>query len=128
MAEPDDGEDATGSDGWAVTAEAREAIFRGLLEFAPDAIVIIGDDGRIRLVNSQAEVMFGYERGELLGTISRRISHRGQFFPQILRRQLEELPETRRGEIQARQAVRRLTFAAAYSEAAQVPVEALQVQ
>src|SRR5436305_13599173 len=29
----------------------------------------------------------------LRGTISRRISQRGQFFPQSLRRQLEELPE-----------------------------------
>jgi putative transposase len=28
------------------------------------------------------------------GTISRRISHRGQFFPQFLRGQLEEFPET----------------------------------
>jgi len=67
MGEIDVGENAPDPDGWAVTGEARAAVFRNLLEFAPDAIVITGDDGRIRLVNTQAEVMFGYGRGELLG-------------------------------------------------------------
>ena len=62
------------------------------------------------------------------GTISRRILLRGQFFPQFLRGQLEELPETQLGEIQAQQAVRRLIFAAAGAKAAQVPVQTLQVQ
>ena len=38
----------------------------GLLEFLSDAIVIINSDGRILLVNSQAEKMFGYHRDELL--------------------------------------------------------------
>ena len=63
-----------------------------------------------------------------LGTISRRIFHRGQFFPQFLRRQLEELPEAQLGQLQAQQAVRRLILAAAGSEPPQVPVQALQVQ
>src|SRR5512135_1061300 len=39
------------------------------------------------------------------GTISRRNLLSGQFFPQLLRGQLEELPETQLGEIQAQQAV-----------------------
>ncbi|MBX5490155.1 MAG: PAS domain S-box protein [Chloroflexi bacterium] len=47
-------------------AEAAEARFRALLESAPDAIVITRRDGRIMLVNRQAEAQFGYAREELL--------------------------------------------------------------
>ena len=44
-----------------------EQMFGALLESAPDAMVIVGDAGTIRLVNAQTEALFGYPREELLG-------------------------------------------------------------
>src|SRR5678816_849425 len=44
-----------------------EGRYRGLLEAAPDAMVVVHQDGGIVLLNLQAEKEFGYHRDELLG-------------------------------------------------------------
>ncbi|HWW62623.1 MAG TPA: PAS domain S-box protein, partial [Thermoanaerobaculia bacterium] len=44
-----------------------EGRYRGLLEAAPDAMVFVDSQGRIVLLNVQAEKQFGYHRDELLG-------------------------------------------------------------
>jgi len=41
--------------------------FRALLDTAPDAMVVVAEDGRITFANVQAETLFGYTRTELLG-------------------------------------------------------------
>ncbi|MFN9475098.1 PAS domain S-box protein [Acidovorax sp.] len=73
-------------------AKLVEARFRDLLESTPDAIVMVNATGRIVLVNSQAERVFGYPRGQLLGQAievllpqryrSAHLGHRSGFFVQ----------------------------------------------
>jgi len=69
-----------------------EARFRDLLESAPDAMVIVERAGRIALINSQTERLFGYSREELCGqpieTLvperyrGKHVGHRANFFQQ----------------------------------------------
>lgn len=51
----------------AVIGPVADNRYRRLLEAAPDGIVEVDGSGRIVLVNSQAEELFGYQREELLG-------------------------------------------------------------
>jgi PAS domain S-box-containing protein len=54
-----------------------EGRYRGLLEAAPDAMVVVNQSGEIVLLNVQAEKQFGYRRDELLGQRVNNIIPRG---------------------------------------------------
>ena len=48
-------------------SEARRRAISSLFEAAPNGIIAVDKNGRIGLVNAQAEKMFGYSREELIG-------------------------------------------------------------
>jgi PAS domain S-box-containing protein len=50
-----------------------EQKFRSLLEAAPDAMIISSEEGRVILVNSQTERLFGFPRKDLVGRSIRRL-------------------------------------------------------
>ena len=54
-----------------------ESKYRGLLEAAPDAMVVVNQGGDIVLLNLQAEKQFGYRRDELLGQKVKNIIPKG---------------------------------------------------
>jgi|GEM_PF-1567303 len=57
---------------------AREAQLAAVLDGAPSGLLILDDEGRILMVNLQAEHLFGYARSDLLGqSIERILPSRG---------------------------------------------------
>ncbi len=90
-ARTDSGDDAARAA--AQAAALRLASTHGdLLEHLPDAMIVVGPDGRIVFVNAQAEALFGHDRGDLIGHSvemllparhrEAHLSHRGGFFAQ----------------------------------------------
>src|SRR5579863_4858623 len=85
----------------AKASEAAEGRFRALLEAAPDAMVVADKAGRMVLVNTQTERLFGYRRDELLGREiemlvpgrlrGRHPGHRSDFFSEPRVRPMGEL-------------------------------------
>lgn len=84
-----------------VTArKGSEDKFRALLESAPDAMVIVDQRGKIVLINSRTEELFGYGRLELLGYSvevliperfhNRHLHHRASFFSDPRQRAMGE--------------------------------------
>ncbi|MEO8624210.1 MAG: PAS domain S-box protein, partial [bacterium] len=70
-------------------AQVLRTSLHGVLEAAPDAIVLVDPNGRIALVNSQAERLFGYDHESLIGEMVEMLvparfghhaAHRGGYF------------------------------------------------
>ena len=52
---------------YSSTRDVAEVRYRGLMEAAPDGMVVVNQDGEIVLLNARAQKQFGYSRDELLG-------------------------------------------------------------
>ncbi|MDX1368443.1 MAG: PAS domain S-box protein [Pseudomonas sp.] len=74
-----------------------EERFRLVVEASPNAIVLVDTQGRIAMVNQQAEQMFGYERQELLGQPVEKLLPKEQREGHVnMRRGYQDNPEPRR--------------------------------
>ncbi|WP_372874519.1 PAS domain S-box protein [Pseudomonas sp.] len=74
-----------------------EERFRLVVEASPNAIVLVDSKGRIAMVNRQTELMFGYERQELLDQTVEKLLPRDQREGHVdLRRGYQDNPEPRR--------------------------------
>ncbi|WP_050462868.1 response regulator [Herbaspirillum autotrophicum] len=60
-------EQATELEAQQAALKETEAWFRGVVESAPDGMLVVDEHGKIILANTQLDGLFGYETGELLG-------------------------------------------------------------
>lgn len=75
------------------STDAAGDIFRNLFELAPDGLLVMAASGEIVLVNAQIELLFGYDRRELLGmlvekllpedTVTRHRAHRQAYLKRL---------------------------------------------
>gem|GEM_PF-877558 len=72
-------EEAPGTVPTTVPQEVSAAVpgYGDLVESSPDALLVVAEDGTIRMVNTAAERMFGYARGELVGSDHRMLLAEG---------------------------------------------------
>jgi PAS domain S-box-containing protein len=80
--------------------EQTQQKFKGLLESAPDAIVIVGEEGIIQLVNNKCELIFGYKKNELIGyNVELLLPERFRSAPDEQRKVFYDFPGVRSTEV-----------------------------
>ncbi len=80
--------------------EQAQQKFKGLLESAPDAIVIVGEKGTIQLVNNKCELIFGYKKNELIGyNVELLLPERFRAAPNEQRKLFYDIPGVRSTEV-----------------------------
>ncbi|WP_158085343.1 PAS domain S-box protein [Niastella vici] len=80
--------------------EQAQQKFKGLLESAPDAIVIVGEKGIIQLVNNKCEYIFGYTKNELIGhDVELLLPERFRTTPQENRKLFYDFPGVRSTDV-----------------------------
>ena len=81
---------------WEKELVRSEQKAQGLLEAAPDAVIVANQDGEIVLINAQAERLFGYSKSELIGKpIEHLVPERFRNQHEIHRSHYESAPSTR---------------------------------
>ncbi len=94
-----------------------EQRLQALIETAPDALVIVDEQGTIEIVNSEAEKLFGYLRQELIGQkIEILVPERARQRHPRLRQEYFRQPKRRAGSIAAELRARR-------KDGSEIPVE-----
>ena len=74
----------------------QEQNVRGLIESAPNGIILVDEQGNIRLVNASSEKLFGYQRSELVGkSIDVLVPDRQADAHLALRKSYQQAPTTR---------------------------------